>query len=82
MGRLLEDTKDVEDLATFFRLASPIANDLAGYAMTHLGRFASPIMDGLTVVARAGSLMSDQQDQPLQTAYQYVHQLLAATSDQ
>lgn len=60
MGRLLEDTKDVEDLATFFRLASPIANDLAGYAMTHLGRFASPIMDGLTVVARAGSLMSDQ----------------------
>lgn len=59
-GRLLEATTDIADLATFLKLAAPIANDFAGYAMTHLGRYASPIVDGLTVVARAGSLMSDQ----------------------
>lgn len=59
IGRLLEDTRQVEDLGAFFRLSTPLVNDFAGYASRELGRFSRPVVHGLTVVARAGALMSE-----------------------
>ena len=59
LGRLLEDTRQVEDLGAFVRLSTPLVNDYAGYAARELGRFSRPVVHGLTVVARAGALMSE-----------------------
>lgn len=58
MGRLMTGHPTAEDLGSFLSLASPIANDLSGYASTHLGRYARPILDALTVTARAAALMN------------------------
>lgn len=59
LGRLLESTREVEELGEFVRLSSPMVNDMSAYVARQLGRFSRPVVDGLTVVARAGSIMSD-----------------------
>lgn len=56
-GRYLERTPHVDELGEFLRLGAPMVNDLSAYAATGLGRHAKPVVDELSLVARAGSLM-------------------------
>lgn len=56
-GRYLERTPHVDELGEFLRLGSPMVNDLSTYAATGLGRQARPVVDELSLVARAGTLM-------------------------
>lgn len=58
MGRMLDRGPSSDELGAFLSLASPIANDLARYASTHLGRYSRPVLDALTVTARAAALMN------------------------
>lgn len=60
LGRLLETTPYPDDLSAFFALAAPMASDFAGFATRMLGRQARPLLASLTVVARSGTLMTDQ----------------------
>lgn len=59
LGRLLESTRQVEELGEFVKLASPMVNDMSTYVAGQLGRFSRPVVDALTVVARTGSIMSE-----------------------
>lgn len=56
-GRYLERTPHVDELGEFLRLGSPMVNDLSEYAATGLGRQARPVVDELSFVSRAGTLM-------------------------
>lgn len=56
-GRYLERTPHVEELGEFLSLSAPIAADLGEYATHGLGRHARPVVDELSFVARAGTLM-------------------------
>lgn len=58
MGRLLEDRAGLDDVADFLDLASPIVNDLSTYASAQLGRLARPVLEALSVTARAATLMN------------------------
>ncbi|MFD5600796.1 hypothetical protein ACFWHR_12170 [Leucobacter sp. NPDC058333] len=56
-GRYLDRTPLVDELAEFLRLGSPMVNDLSEYAVEGLGRHARPVVDELSFVSRAGTLM-------------------------
>lgn len=56
-GRYLERTPHLEELGEFLSLSAPIAGDLGEYAAQGLGRHAKPVVDELSFVARAGTLM-------------------------
>lgn len=58
LGKYLSDTPTTDDVADFFQLAAPLADDLSCYAQKHLGRSSLPVVEWLTVLARQGTLMN------------------------
>lgn len=59
VGRLLEATPHLVDVADWLQLSAPIPNDFCEFAGRELGRGALPVLGALTVVARSGTLMVD-----------------------
>lgn len=58
MGRLFEDRASIDDIGDFLALSSPIVNDLGAYCSTQLGRLSQPVLEALTVTAKAATIMN------------------------